>query len=212
MDRVHGTTLEQSWSEIGWFATIRMAFQLRKFVQAMRKTISCEAGGLVTGRCLSIWLDDFFELQPRATPEAVASYITFWLQYSYEKRRTYPNLEGYHRHRHLIPVKSNHFVFTHQDLAPRNLLVDQKNNIWIIDWQRSGWYPIYFEYASMQNFKHSWSMMMRLRWWIFSWISVGFYWRENRALCLVRNRSLTDTYARCVLPEIQEELRSQQSL
>jgi hypothetical protein len=92
MDRIRGSTLEQSWSKISWVTTTRMAFQLRRFVLAMRKRTSREGGGLVTGRFLSIWVDDFFELPPRATPAAVTSYITFWLQYQKtnlpEPRRT----------------------------------------------------------------------------------------------------------------------------
>jgi thiamine kinase-like enzyme len=150
-------------------------------------------------------MDDFFGLPPNATPEAINSYIGFWLQYSYDRRRVYPNLITYRLNRHLIPVLPASFVFTHQDLAPRNILVDTHYNISLVDWQFSGWYPIYFEYVGMQNFQHdTWSMTTRFRWWIFSWISVGIYSRENRAMQIVRSWSLCDAYARCVVPGVQE--------
>lgn len=205
MDRVRGITLEEAWSRLGWFATIRIAFQLRRFVQAMRNVTSPTAGAIGTGRCNSMWLDDFFGLPPNATPEAINSYISFWLQYSYDRRRVYPNLITYRLNRHLIPVLPTSFVFTHQDLAPRNILVDTHNNIWLIDWQFSGWYPKYFEYVGMQNFQRvTWNITTRVRWWVFSWISMGIYSRENCAMQIVRSGPLRDAYARCVVPGVQE--------
>jgi hypothetical protein len=205
MDRVLGTTLEDAWSRLGWFATIRIAFQLRRFVKAMRSVTSPTAGGIETGQCNSMWLDDGFGIPPKATPEAVNSFISFWLQYTYERRRIYPNLETYRLNRHLLPTLPASFVFTHQDLAPRNILLDKHNNISLVDWQFSGWYPIYFEYVGMQNFdRFSWSRTARFRWWVFSWISVGIYSRENRAMQLVRGWSLCDSNARCVVPGVQQ--------
>ena len=38
-------------------------------------------------------------------------------------------------------------VFTHSDLSPRNLLLDEGNKLWVIDFQFSGFYPQWFEYA-----------------------------------------------------------------
>ena len=206
MYRVQGTMLEEIWDHIGWFKTIRFAFQLRYFIRAMRKNTSPTAGGLISGKCHSIWLDDHFGLPLHASPEILNSYITFWLQYSWEQRRTYPNIEGYRMYHHLIPPVPKSLTFTHQDLAPRNILVDKKNNIWLLDWQFSGWYPEYFEYVGMQNWNfEARSLMSRLRWWVFCLISVGIYARENEALQLVRGRSLRDGFARCVVPGIEWE-------
>ncbi|KAI1131114.1 kinase-like protein [Nemania abortiva] len=42
-------------------------------------------------------------------------------------------------------------VFTHADLAPRNIMVDESCTITgLIDWEFSGWYPDYWEYAKTQ--------------------------------------------------------------
>ncbi|KAJ3500393.1 hypothetical protein NLJ89_g9816 [Agrocybe chaxingu] len=38
-------------------------------------------------------------------------------------------------------------VFTHQDLAPRNFMLDKDGQLWMMDWELAGWYPAYFEYA-----------------------------------------------------------------
>ena len=208
MDSIHGVSLEDCWPELGWIATIRMAFESRKFIQRMRSITSPTAGGLATGKCNSIFLDDFYEIPHHATPGVIQSFITFWLQYSRENRRTYPNTEGFCLHKHLIPPIPTYFVFTHQDLAPRNIMVDNQNKIWLIDWQRAGFYPLYFEYVGMQNFyRDSWSMMAKLRWWVFGYISVGIFSRELKALEIVRDNSLADPLARCVITASNEDVR-----
>jgi phosphotransferase family enzyme len=46
--------------------------------------------------------------------------------------------------------RSSCSVFTHGDIAPRNIMVDQDNRITgILDWENAGWYPDYWEYANM---------------------------------------------------------------
>lgn len=186
MDRISGMTLEECWSQSGWLATIRMAFQLRRFVRAMRSRTSPTAGSLVTGNCKSLWLDDYYKLPAHSSPESLADFIRFWLQFIPTRKRAQrqeiipPNF---------VPYVPTSFVFTHQDLAPRNLLVDGQGDLWLLDWQFSGWYPAYFEYVSMQNFNsEGWSMMARWRWWLFSWISVGSYTREAKALDVIRQK------------------------
>lgn len=48
MERIDGTNLEESWTTIGWLATIRLAFQLRRYVQRLRTVTSSTAGSLST--------------------------------------------------------------------------------------------------------------------------------------------------------------------
>ncbi|KAG2097791.1 hypothetical protein BD769DRAFT_1700845 [Suillus cothurnatus] len=40
-------------------------------------------------------------------------------------------------------------VFTHQDLCPRNILLGRDGRVYVLDWEVSGFYPAWFEYASM---------------------------------------------------------------
>jgi hypothetical protein len=56
-------------------------------------------------------------------------------------------------------------VFTHSDIAPRNILVgnDLENPvIGIVDWESAGWYPVYWEYANMMrpSQDHDWQLWM----------------------------------------------------
>ncbi|KAJ3778778.1 kinase-like domain-containing protein [Lentinula raphanica] len=42
-------------------------------------------------------------------------------------------------------AKEHHIVFTHCDLAPRNILVKHGRIVAIIDWECAGWFPEYWE-------------------------------------------------------------------
>jgi hypothetical protein len=51
----------------------------------------------------------------------------------------------------LLP-RSSTSVFTHGDLAPRNIIVDDQCRITgVLDWESSGWFPDYWEYAQMMK-------------------------------------------------------------
>lgn len=59
--------------------------------------------------------------------------------------------------------RSDSSVFTHADIAPRNIMVDEQNKITgILDWEYAGWYPDYWEYAQIMRpaFQGDWSMWM----------------------------------------------------
>lgn len=53
------------------------------------------------------------------------------------------------------------FVLTHGDLSPRNIMVQDGVVTGIIDWERSGFFPRYAEYAFAMKLCHS-----HERWWI----------------------------------------------
>ena len=42
-------------------------------------------------------------------------------------------------------------VFTHQDLAARNLILDDNGCLWAIDRELAGWYPEYIEYTCIAS-------------------------------------------------------------
>ncbi|KAK2793345.1 hypothetical protein FQN52_001482 [Onygenales sp. PD_12] len=48
--------------------------------------------------------------------------------------------------------QSSASVFTHADIAPRNIMVDERHGITgILDWEWAGWYPDYWEYAQIMR-------------------------------------------------------------
>ncbi|KAJ5442169.1 kinase-like protein [Penicillium cf. griseofulvum] len=59
--------------------------------------------------------------------------------------------------------RSERSAFTHADIAPRNVMVDEQNMVTgILDWESAGWYPDYWEYAQIMRpaFWGDWSVWM----------------------------------------------------
>ncbi|PLB33735.1 aminoglycoside phosphotransferase family protein [Aspergillus candidus] len=51
----------------------------------------------------------------------------------------------------MLPL-SERSVFTHADIAPRNVMVDEENRVTgLLDWEWAGWYPDYWEYAQIMR-------------------------------------------------------------
>jgi Phosphotransferase enzyme family len=161
MEPIHGHTLEHLWPEIGWWKTTRMALQLRRFAQFMRTDTSTTTGGLASGFIRSPYLDGIYAPAPHSSPAAFTGYISWWLincrpTTSQTTSRSFPQ-----------PWREH--VFVHQDLVGRNIVVDARDQLWIVDWGFSGYYPIYMEYMDMLSPFIPWSYnswMGRLaRWW-----------------------------------------------
>ncbi|KAI9787651.1 MAG: hypothetical protein M1839_000182 [Geoglossum umbratile] len=190
MERIHGTILEDLWAQIGWVMTIRLAFQLRYAVRRLRSLTSLTAGSLFTGECRSFWLNDRYKLPAHSTPDAIASFIKFWSSFTSKRRKSPESAKSKSNQKNYLPPLPTSLVFTQHDLAPRNLLVDKQGHLWLLDWEYSNWYPVYFEYASMQNFDmpRNWGWITQLRWRVFSWISVGVYNCEKDVLRRIRGR------------------------
>ncbi|ODA79146.1 hypothetical protein RJ55_04738 [Drechmeria coniospora] len=62
--------------------------------------------------------------------------------------------------------RSSTSVFAHGDINPRNIIVDEKYHIvGLLDWESSGWFPDYWEFAQMMKFcdpaEHEWQRWMK---------------------------------------------------
>ena len=65
-------------------------------------------------------------------------------------------------------------VFTHFDLSPRNLILDKRNRLWVIDFELSGFYPKWFEYVGVLS---TWGFIKYHRW-ITAFVA-GRYWEQT---------------------------------
>ncbi|OBT80095.1 hypothetical protein VF21_01071 [Pseudogymnoascus sp. 05NY08] len=181
--RIHGRILMKSWTDIGWFMTFRLAFNY----------------GECAGVCRSMWLDDRFSVPARALPSTISSIVNFWhnlVSFRSEKAKSPEE----HRQSCERPTQpEDNFVFTHHDLAPRNLMLETSTkNLWVVDWDDAGWYPRYFEFAGMRNFitPEEWGRFDRLRWDLFTWITRGWYKRESRMLTEIHRKLIRFPVAR----------------
>lgn len=181
MERVDGFTLEQLWRNLGWLGTFRAAWQLRSYLRRLRTVTSKTTGGLKSGRTRSQWLQDLHGAVLHASPAEFIGYINWWItdcRPMYCKPRPELVLEPEHEH-----------VLVHQDLAPRNMILDSGGRLWLVDWGNSGFYPAYMEYFGLQArtgampwlTEHTWTAWWgRLRWSFFRWIVAGFSYQYNR--------------------------------
>jgi aminoglycoside phosphotransferase (APT) family kinase protein len=70
--------------------------------------------------------------------------------------RIYQRYRKYHGERYantlldMLP-RSNGSVFTHGDVAPRNIMIKRGHITGILDWELAGWYPNYWEYANIMK-------------------------------------------------------------
>ena len=191
MERIEGVTLEEAWTKLSWVMTVKLALELRRYVYLLRSLTSSTAGSIESGECRSFWLEDRYQLPARSSPEHITYFIKFWLGFaSIRRAREIAAQSSAHPLNRYIPPTSNRLVFTHHDLAPRNIILDTSGKLWLLDWDYAGWYPIYFEYASMQNFliPESWTPFARMRWYLFTWITVGRFKKDRRVLEEIRTK------------------------
>ncbi|KAI0371710.1 hypothetical protein BV20DRAFT_158279 [Pilatotrama ljubarskyi] len=182
VDRVIGPTLEQAWRNLGLWGTIRAALQLRANLRLLHSITSQTTGGMHSGRTRCIWLDDQHGPARHASPLTFTNYLNWWLV---DCRPTQLTPQP-----HLVLEPAKEHVFVHQDLAPRNMILDPQGVLWIVDWGHAGFYPTYMEYLGMKPqghdmpwlFDHTWGAWWgRVRWSIFRWIAVGSFYRYRKA-------------------------------
>ncbi|PYI25818.1 kinase-like protein [Aspergillus indologenus CBS 114.80] len=151
MTIVPGTSLDGRWDMLdarGKESVCRQTWQLIAEIQAIPRPpelediVRCGVDG-------SVPRDTFFEdLQdpPRALrsdAELRARICERYRHFGGYQDATADDLFG------MLP-RSERTVFTHADIAPRNIMVDANNRITgILDWEHAGWYPEYWEYAQI---------------------------------------------------------------
>jgi hypothetical protein len=194
MDRIEGTTLDGAWRDLGWFMTVKLGLQLRRFVKTLRSITSPTAGSLTTGECRSFYLEDGYGLPANSGPGEIAHFFRFWTNFTSMRRAIQdskqPQVSDSPDSTVGVPMTIEPFVLTHHDLAPRNLLVSPSGQLSLLDWDLAGFYPVAFEYAAMYNFHfpQDWGLMARLRWHLSVWIGVGYYATDARLLEIMRSR------------------------
>ncbi|KAM6500102.1 kinase-like protein [Amanita muscaria] len=194
MERIHGETLEQLWPRLGLWATIRIAWQLRSFISALRTVNSQKTGGLHSGKAHSEWIQGINIPVLHASPSLFCDYLNWWLVKARPSNcLPLPQL--------LLSPPREH-VLVHQDLAPRNMILDSSGHLWLVDWGRSGFYPAFMESLGMEGPERAMPWLatrsltawwVRIRWSLFCLIACGYSHMHSKgqaALAIVRQRSL----------------------
>lgn len=200
MDRVQGSTVEQLWPNIGIWSTVRIAWQLRAAIRTYSALTSQTTGGLHSGNAQSEWLQGIYGPVLHASPAAFTNYLNWWLT-DHPVWDPDPRPELF-----LSPAKEH--VLVHQDLAPRNMIVDDNGKLWIVDWGYAGFYPAYMEVMRMEArnramewiCENTWAAWWgRLRWSLLRSIAWGLTGKLEKtflAIYIVHDRSVMNKLAK----------------
>ncbi|KAJ7209180.1 kinase-like domain-containing protein [Mycena pura] len=145
MDYVEGKELEAVWHDLQPVDLLSIMHQLRDYIGQLRMLVPPRPGAIeaLDGNACK---DFRIRTDPFGPFSSVAEFQTFlgrdWLMENKlaEYEEFVPALQR-------CASRSYRTVFTHCDLAPRNILVKGQHIVAIVDWEMGGCYPEYWEYT-----------------------------------------------------------------
>ncbi|KAL6301772.1 kinase-like domain-containing protein [Sparassis latifolia] len=140
MEYLRGRTLARCWSALRSSERLRIAETLRGYIAQLRTLRRAVPGALDGSACNG----PFF---PPDGAGPFASYAEFvdWFNHKGDVAKSTgkaPSDLG-------TFDDASPLVFTHQDLSMRNILLANDGTVYLIDWEWSGFYPEWMEYACM---------------------------------------------------------------
>ena len=137
MEYIDGDNLEKIWKELSQEQKLAIAEQLRGFICQLRELKGDYIGSINGGQALDLRIQEI-----RGGPfTSEAEFNNFLLS------GIFPRIPRIYRDIAQRSLQTDHdIVFTHADLAPRNIMVKDGCIVAIIDWECAGWYPEYWEY------------------------------------------------------------------
>lgn len=139
MHYVDGLDLQHTWDSLDSASRQSVMSQLATYLHELRNLnpAGTAPGPLDRKICNGRWFT-FYGAGPFQTNQ----HLVDWLNHKLEISNV-PTFERF--------TTDHPLVFTHQDIAPRNLILDEEGTLWMIDWAWAGWYPAYFEYAAVKS-------------------------------------------------------------
>ncbi|KAH7884140.1 kinase-like domain-containing protein [Phlebopus sp. FC_14] len=176
MEYIDGQTLDSCWDRLTLLSKLRIAWTLRSYVAQLRRLQRTVPGTLNGSSCTGPLFTEY-GAGPFASYDEMTAWFNHKLDVSQRMKQAPLNAP---RFDNLWPL-----VFTHWDLCPRNVLLARDGKVYVLDWQRSGFYPAWFEYVGMLSDEH---FKSRLWDFLIPWIShTVFPWTRKRILTYGRN-------------------------
>ncbi|KAI9368461.1 kinase-like domain-containing protein [Aspergillus egyptiacus] len=129
MDYIDGEPLDARWGHLSNEQKLGIAKQTAQIIIEMQSIKLSEPGPIGGGPCRG----RFF------THYSAGPFKDVWTSV---KKYNYAPQD-------LPPFKFTQFVLTHQDISPRNLILDRTGRVWLADWADAGSYPPAFETAAL---------------------------------------------------------------
>lgn len=139
MEYVEGQTLQQAWPVLTPNQQSEILAQLSDYIAQMRSLSGTSLGrvdgqGVVVPAFMERWGGPFGSL----------SEFHDWLASPLRRK----NARSIYWHQITTQLGADYpIVFTHADLAARNIIIRDGRIVAIIDWELAGWYPEYWEYV-----------------------------------------------------------------
>lgn len=167
---IPGRTLEECWASLSWWRKVIVLWTLRRYVRQFRKIPlgNSPPGPIGDGPqvCVGPTFTDIYVCigsLPRSAQTGANHHVGIdWPQQGSGPFATYAEMSAWFARRLVISQRFKYapknaapfdsslpLVFTHSDLSPRNLILDERNTLWVLDLQLSGFYPQWFEYVGV---------------------------------------------------------------
>lgn len=154
MEYIPGRTLEECWSDLSIWRKLWVAWKLRSYIRQFRRIKLPQIEARIPGplvediahpeKCVNPAFGEL-EIGPFTSYEE----FILWLNGRWLVAFRFDPLENYTEPD--ILQADAPLVVTHGDLVPRNIILGDDGQLWVIDWGSSGIYPIWFEYATMMR-------------------------------------------------------------
>jgi hypothetical protein len=152
MTRVSGQGLDEVWLDLTQEQKLRVTARLAHFMSQMRAQMSPQPSskiGAIGGRAVNSSRLSFLGSSGPFTNE---EHLNRHLRGPAPRDQETNDYLGFSDIVHEAHSKHHALVFTHGDLFPRNVIVDEELNIKaIIDWEAGGWFPEHFEWCVIRN-------------------------------------------------------------
>ncbi|KAG8739398.1 hypothetical protein FRC10_005664 [Ceratobasidium sp. 414] len=134
MDYIKGRTLEACWSDLGFFAKLRVVWTLRGYVSQLRRLQRSVPGRIDGGECDG-YLFPIIGAGPFTSYDDLTTWYNHKLDVCQQLGQAPPNAPRFDN--------SWPLVFTHGDISPRNVIISEDGTIFLLDWGRSGFFPLH---------------------------------------------------------------------
>lgn len=142
MDYIPGRPLNECWDSLADEARVDIVIQVAQMIRNMQSTMLSRPGPISDvpvpsrGQLFTVY---------SAGPFEGGREMEDWFNHKLKMCQHYKRAP-----QDLPPFKFTHFVLTHQDISPRNLILDSSGQVWMVDWADAGAYPPAFESAALE--------------------------------------------------------------
>jgi aminoglycoside phosphotransferase (APT) family kinase protein len=145
MDYVSGPTVEESWDSLDSSQRESVTGQVAAIINTMQLTPLELSPGPV-GRTRDQKFEGPWFTDSGAGPFTTLQDLEDWCNHKIDVCIRFKQAS-----RHAPRFRFRSVVLTHQDIAPRNLILDTQGKVWIVDWGIAGVYPPGFEQAALRE-------------------------------------------------------------